>query len=149
MAQIGQDVTAEMLDQALEKLVVKDVLICPVGLRTTVARKCNLLETKAVFYPGELWLVEGELTLLASRFNYLEGKATLVVQGELTVASEVEPRLLAERLEKVHNFGEIFCTRDQMGALQSRLGINEGEFMDVMAEGEEPGTIGNVAYLKL
>jgi hypothetical protein len=149
MVQIGEDVTAEGLDNALEKLIVKDILICPAGLRGVVGRKCNLLETQAIFYMGELWLVESEMTLLASRFNYLAGKATLVVQGELTIAPEVEPKLLADRLEKVHNFGEISCTQEQMGALQARLGINEGEFIDTEAIEEEVGTIGNVAYLKL
>lgn len=149
MVQIGEDVTAEGLDKALEKLIVKDVLICPAGLRSVIGRKCNLLETRAIFYTGELWLVESEMTLLASRFNYLEGKATLVVHGELAIAPEVEPKLLADRLEKVHNFGEISCSQEQMGALQARLGINEGEFIDTEAIEEEAGTIGNVAYLKL
>jgi hypothetical protein len=147
--QFGEDVEAQLLDGALEKLVVKDVLLAPARLRSVLARKCNLLETQAIFYSGELWLVESEMTLLASRFNYLEGKATLVVQGELMVDSEVEPKLLAERLEKVHNFGEIFCTREQMSALQARLGINEGEFLDVAGEDEAQGSMGNVAYLKL
>jgi hypothetical protein len=147
--QIGEDVETQLLDQALEKLVVKDVLICPARLRSVLARKCNLLETQAIFYSGELWLVESEMTLLASRFNYLEGKVTLIVQGELMVDPEVEPKLLAERLEKVHNFGEIFCNREQMGALQARLGINEGELLDIAGEDEGQGSIGNVAYLKL
>jgi hypothetical protein len=148
--QFGEDVEPQLLDQALEKLVVKEALLSPAKLRSVLARKCNLLETPAIFYSGELWLVENEMTLLASRFNYLEGKATLVVHGELMIEPEVEPKLLADRLEKVHNFGEIFCNREQMGALQARLGTNEGELLDIAGNKEEgQGNIGNAAYLKL
>jgi hypothetical protein len=114
-----------------------------------VAQKCNLLETQAIFYQGELWLIENELSLSASRFDYLAGKATLVVRGELAVAPEIDPKILADRLDKVHNFGEIICTPEQAAAFQARLGINEGEFVDsAEGVGDEEG-IGNIGYLKL
>lgn len=148
--QIGEDVTAEVLDQALDALAAESLLVCPAALQPTIAQKCNLLQTQAIFYQGELWLVEGESTLLATRFDYLADKATLIVRGELTVAPEVEPRVLAERLDKVHLFGEIFCTPQQMAALQSRLGINQGELLDATAaEATGENEIGNVGILKL
>ncbi|MBI1880021.1 MAG: hypothetical protein HYR94_17685 [Chloroflexi bacterium] len=149
LVQIGEDLTPEALDQALERLIVKDVLICPLGLKSVLAQKCNLLETQAIFYQGELWLIENELSMPPSRFDYLAGKATLVVRGELTVAPEVEPKVLADRLDKVHNFGEIICTPEQMAAFQARLGINEGEFIDSSGSGDGEEGIGNIGYLKL
>ncbi len=150
LVRIERDVDSSTLEKALEKLVVKDTIICPATLRSTLAQKCNLLETQAIFYENELWLVENEMSLIASRFDYLEGQATLVVWGELSVSAEIEPKMLAERLDKVHNFGEIMCTPDQMAALQSRLGINQGEFIIPQADSDDDqNKIGNIGYLKL
>lgn len=147
---IAEDVDGASLENNLEALVVKGTLICPARLRNVIAGKINLLETQAIFYEGELWLVEDELTLKALRFNYLEGKATVIVFGNLTVAPDIDPKLLADRLDKVHNFGEIKCTLEQMAALEARLGTAKGVLLDIegTADDEDEG-IGNVAYLKL
>jgi hypothetical protein len=149
-------VDATLLDDRLEALVVKDMVICPEALKGVIARKCNMLETKVAFYEGELWLVEDEDTLLSFRFDYLEGEATLVVFGELTIAPDVDPKLLVERLVRVHNLGRICCTREQMAVLQARLGLREGRLVDSAAIetadedlAEEDMAMGNVGYLKL
>jgi hypothetical protein len=153
---IDADVTPETLGSKLERLVVQGHVICPEALKGVLAQKCNMLETEVVFYEGELWLIEDELTLQASRFDYLEGKATLVVFGDLRIASDIEPQTLAERLAKVHNFGDITCTPEQMSAIQARLGVNKGDLIDATQqeaeeeeEGEDGGGIGNIGYLPL
>jgi hypothetical protein len=147
---IEPDVTAEALDEAVDALVLTELLIAPAALRGVLAKKCNLLETPAVLYDGELWLVEGETTLYADRFDYLEGKATLVVRGELTIAEGVEPKVLAQHFAKVHNWGEIHCTPAQMSALQARLGTDKGEFVTGQGDDEaDENVIGNAAYLVL
>jgi hypothetical protein len=149
--QIEADVEAARLDACLEGLVAREMVLCPAGLRGVLAHKCDLLQTQVVFYEGTLWLVSGAERLAPSRFTYLEGKATLVVEGKLTIDAEVEPRVLAERLAKVHNMGLIVCTKEQRGALEARLGLKEGEITDGAepeeAEGEKE--IGNVNYLVL
>ncbi|MBI1930618.1 hypothetical protein HYR99_41020 [Candidatus Poribacteria bacterium] len=155
--QIDKNVDSAALDKAIEALVVKEMVICPTALKGVIARKCNFLETQVVFYEGELWLVEGEETLLASRFDYLEGVATLMITGELTIAPDVDPKVLFERLAKVHNLGEIRCTPDQMSAIRARLGLKDGELIDstqTPTEDDEEedtgeGGIGNAAYLAL
>jgi len=155
--QVDRGVDSDALDSGLEALVAKDIVVCPEALKGVLYRKCNVLETQAVFYEGELWLVDDELTLSPSRFDHLEGEATLIVFGEVTVAPDVDPAVLGERLAKVHNFGIIRCTPEEMGAIQARLGVSEGELVDsTLAEeaGEEAdeGTdvmVGNVGYLKL
>ncbi len=149
---VEPDVTAAALDSALEALILTGTLIAPSALRSVLGRKINLLETEAIFYEGELWLVESEMTLQPERFDYLEGKATLAVYGELSIAPEVEPKQLAHHFHKVYNWGEIRCTPAQMSALQARLGINKGEFVhttEPAATDENENTIGNVAYLAL
>jgi hypothetical protein len=150
--EIAADVDVALLDSALERLACADIILCPQALQETLARKCNLLENRVVFYEGALWKVDGEQTLRAARFEYLEGRATLVVFGELTVDADVEPRLLADRLARVHNFGEIRCTPQQMSALEARLGLNEGELKDSTASEAKPSAefaIENANYLAL
>jgi hypothetical protein len=144
--------SADVLDERLEQIVAKDLLLCPLGLKGTMSAKCNILETQVIFYEGDLWLVDGEEELSASRFEYLDGKATLVVTGALVIDPDVEPRMLADRLAKVHNQGAIRCTPAQKGAIQARLGLNEGE-LKAAGEKDEPeeGTrhVGNVNHLVL
>lgn len=147
---IEADVTAEDFENAIDALILTEQLIAPVTLRAAIAAKCNLLETEHVLYEGELWLVETEMELYGDRFDYLEGKATLVVLGELAIAEEIEPKVLADNFAKVHNWGEIHCTRAQMSALQARIGINKGEFVtDAGATDDDENVIGNAAYLVL
>jgi hypothetical protein len=144
------DVTPEALDQALESLVANNLLVAPTALRSSIAGKCNLLETETIFYNGELWYLEGEVTLRPARFNYLADKATLVVRGELTIDPAVEGQTLFDKLDKVHLFGEVMATTDQIAALQARLGINKGEFIDTSGSDEpDDNVIGNIGTLKL
>jgi hypothetical protein len=148
--QIDRNVDPAALDKSLEALVVKDMVICPAALKGVISRKCNMLETRAVFYEGELWLVEGESNMLASRFDYLEGKATMVVLGELVIAPDIDSRVLIDRLAKVHNLGVISCTSKQRGAIQALLGLSDGELVSsTPTETVRDNIIGNVAYLKL
>ena len=146
---VAADVNAESLDEAIEALAVSRLLIAPAALGAVVARKCNLLGTNTVLYSGALWQFDGENTLYPQRFDFLEGRATVVVTGELSIAPEVEAAVLAQRVEKVHNLGEIICTPAQMSALQSRMGLNQGDFVDSGAEDDDGGSIGNTAYLRL
>ena len=146
---VAKDVDAALLDDHLDALICDEMVICPAALRGVMGRKCDVLKTRIVFYEGDLWLIRGEGELQASRFDYLEGKLTIVVMGELRVAPDVEPKVLADRLAKLHFMGEVTCTKEQMGAIQARLGINEGELKEAgKAESSEQG-IGNIGHLTL
>jgi hypothetical protein len=152
LVRIEAEVTPEALAQGLGGLIASKLVIAPSHLRQTLAQKCDLLATKAIFYQGALWVAEGEEELSQARFDYLEGQVTLVVLGELTVDPVVEPKLLAERLHKVHNLGEISATPVQLAALQARVGLNEGEWSDATTPVEVESSdrvIGNTAYLRL
>lgn len=147
---IEPDVTADALVQAVDAIQVTEQLIAPVALREVLASKCNLFETEHVLYDGDLWIVDTEMTIYADRFDYLEDKATLVVQGELTIDKEIDPKALAENFTKIHNWGEIYCTRPQMSAIQARLGTNKGEINEVATEeSNDENVIGNAAYMVL
>ncbi len=148
---VAAEIDAEALDAALDALVVTRLLIAPASLKNVLVKKCNMLETKAIFYTGELWHIEDESELLSSRFDYLADKATLVVREHLHIAPDLEPKLLAERFDKIHNLAAISCTPAQMGAIQARLGLSEGELIDstrIEEEIDEEG-MGNIGHLAL
>ena len=161
LVEVDAEVEAAALEEAIDALQATRLLIAPAHLEGALAARCNLLQTKAVLYEGELWHIEEKSEdrdeLTASRFEWLEGKATLLVRGDLRIAADIDPRVLAERLHKVHNLGRIVCAPEQMGALQARMGMNEGQLKARApadrAKGEEPARekegIDNVGYLRL
>ena len=139
------------LDKAVESIVAKELVVCPVALRKVITAKCNMVETRVVFYEGDLWLLDRNAELRASRFRRLEGKATVVVFA--TIASDIGPELLEEKLVKVHNFGRIRCTPEQMDAVEAVLETDEGRLEDPTKEREPEkkngNVIGNVGTLRL
>lgn len=130
LVQVDAGVGGADLDGAIDTLATEDLLVCPASLRDVVARKCNPLETRAIYHEGPLWLVDGEATLTSSRLDYLKVGTTLVVTGELAIDADVDPARLYEGFDRVHNLGEISCNADQRAALEARLGIGDGESTD-------------------
>ena len=147
---IDASVTPAVLEEHLAAIIGEEIF-CPLSLKSVFSHKCDLLKTQVVFYEGELWTVDDEENLTASRFDYLEGKATLLVTGVLKISPEVDPKVLAGRLAKIHNKGVINCTPAQMGAVQARLGIHDGVIADStqQVEEESPNAIGNANLLAL
>jgi hypothetical protein len=152
---VDADVTPEMLEKGLAAISSDGRILVPHALKSIFLTKCDLLKTKVIFYEGELWLVDDARSLPASRFEFLDGKATLVVDGVLTVDVDVDPWMLADRLVKVHNFGVIHCTPAQMGAIQARLGAHDGVIDNLSNQVEEEdnevdtNSIVNANYLAL
>jgi hypothetical protein len=136
IVRVQEDVTPEALDESLEALIVKEMLVCPAALQGVMARKLDILETEAIFYEGKLWLVDGGSTLSAAHLDYMGDKTTLVVTGKLVIEPDVAPRALVERLVVVHNLGRIEGTAEQVAALEFKLGINEGSLKVGSAEDE-------------
>jgi len=124
--QIGEEVSAEALDGALDALIVRGQTLCPAALSEALAKKLDVLGSEVLFYEGALWLVEGKSELSAARLRVQEGKLTLVVRGHLSIDPDVDPGLLAETLDKVYNHGLIEGAPDQIAALQFRLGADHG-----------------------
>ena len=146
---IGEDVQPEAAERGLAGLRSLVMIVCPDGLKDIVATRLDLVADRAIFYEGDLWLFDGEHTLHASRFEYTEGKATALVTGELHIDPDVEPATLATRFAAVHNLGEIRCSPEQMGAIEARLGMQEGELLGSTQEEKEDFDIGNANVLTL
>jgi len=146
---VRTDVDPSLLDEKLEKIVCRELVISPRGLKDVLSRKCDLLQTDVVFYDGDLLLYEGDDVLRKTRFDHMAEKATLFVEGELTIDPEVTGDLLIDRIAKVHNRGVIRCTPDQLGAIEALLGISDGELVDVTETKKKEYWIANVHYLTL
>ncbi len=145
-------VTSEEIDRSIRELRCAAMIVASAALRDSLAPKCDLERDQVLFCDGTLWLEEGSTELNAERFAFLEGVATLLVEGELTIDEAIDPEILVEKLAKVHNFGTIRCTPAQMGALRARMDRNSGTLVDsTVAEEEEeesPG-INNIGFLAL
>ena len=158
MVRIDEDVDAGALIKAVDSLVVKGLFICPAALSGVVSEKLDVLETETIFYDGTLWLVDDSSALAAARFGYQDGPVTLIVLGELSIEPDIAPKVLVERLAQVHNYGRIEGTRDQVAALQFRLGVDHGSLSEAMPDETEDEKekakphryrISNVVNLKL
>jgi len=146
----GEDVTAEAIEAGLAGLRGLGLIVCPEALQDAVKTKLDLVADRVIFYAGQLWLFDQDHTLHASRFDYTEGKITALVTGDLRIAPDVEPDVLADRLLAIHNFGDIRCAPEQMGAIEARLGIHEGALCDsTPEEQDEECGIGNANILAL
>ena len=146
----GEDVTPEAVAAGLGGLRSLGLIVCPESLRDAVKSKLDLVADRVIFYDGELWLFDQDHTLHASRFDYTEGKITALVTGDLRIEPDVEPAVLADRFLAIHNFGDIRCTEEQIGAIEARLGIQKGDLRAVKPEGEkETYDIGNANILAL
>ena len=134
---ISPDVEASVLSEQLETLVCEDLVLCPANLKQAIRDKGDWFKTKLVLYEGTLWPVDGEQDMTEHHFEFLEGKATLLVDGELHIDQAVPPQTLTDALAKVHNLGVIWCTPEQMGALRPLLGLHDGDLLDATAVKEE------------
>ncbi len=145
------DVTPRAVEQGLVGLRSLGLIICPEALKDVLKTRLDMVEDRVIFYSGDLWVFDEDHTLHASRFEYSQGKATALVTGSLLIESDVEPAVLADRFHAVHNLGEIRCSPEQMGAIEARLGIHEGELESSAPSEEETETydIGNANVLAL
>jgi len=148
-AVVDPEVEPPAIEKGLGGLRSLGLIVCPKRLKNAVKGLLDLIEDRAVFYEGDLWLFDGEHTLRASRFEYSEGPVTALVTGELRIESDVEPSVLADRFLVVHNLGEIRCSSEQMGAIEARLGIHDGELSDSAPKEKEAFDIGNANMLAL
>ena len=128
---IHQDVDEAALDRALDGLETTAMVLCPETLGNVLSRKCDTLNTDVLYYVGSLWVVESNLTLRNSRFEFLDGTATLYNSGNVTIDEDVDAQVLYDSLARVYNWGTISCLPDQMSAIEPRTVVEEGLLLDV------------------
>lgn len=140
--EVSPGTSPAVLEERLETLVCEDLVLCPASLKEAIRGKGDWFKSRLVIYEGTLWQVDGEQDLAAHHFEFLEGKATLLVEGELRIDQAIAPQTLTDSLAKVHNLGTIWCTPEQMDVLRPLLGLHDGELLDatMVEETVEPET---------
>ena len=123
---IYEDVDQDTLDSALGGLICTGTVLCPDNLGEVLSRKCDTLKNNVVFYEGALWVVKTTIILQRSRFDFLEGTASLYNTGVVSIAEDVDSQVLYDHLAGVYNWGVIGCSQDQKGAIEARMVVNEG-----------------------
>jgi hypothetical protein len=128
--QISPEVEPQVLDESIETIICTDYVFCPSDLLEVLYRKCKWHETRVIDFSGELWIVDNIQELPIFGLQALEGKATLVVFGELKIDPAITPSMLTEKLFKVHNLSLIVCSQEQMQTVKSLQGQSLGEVLD-------------------
>jgi hypothetical protein len=124
--EVTADVSPALFDQSLDKIKSKSILLAPANLKEVVTPKIDVMEDRVIFYQGELVLVDDSRKIKPVHLSAKSGKVTWVVMGDLVIDEDVTPKLLEEKLEKVHNLGVIKCSEEQMPVIESKLGLKNG-----------------------
>ena len=148
---VAQDVKADNLNSAVAAMKSLGVIACPIELKDALKTKCDMLENRVVLYEGALWYVDNDRELLPEQFDYVEGSMTILNRADLTIGIGVAPQTILERVDRIHNLGDIICQPEHVPAIEARLGLRDGEVVQQKpnTEDEDAPTIGNANYLVL
>ncbi len=151
MITFKDDVRSEMLHSRIISIKTTGVIVCNEELREPIVNMCEGLSTTVLYHSGKHIMVEDEYELDASELEFSEGKVTIMVMGELTVAADLAPELLLSKVEFIDNFGEISADPRQIGAIKNKLRTNKGEIINnkKVETGDDDVFLSNAGYLKL
>lgn len=123
---IADDVTAADFEKSILRLHVGGVVTCRKELKVAVYQRCDDLNVSFLDYSGKLLAIDGEYKLTKSELAYTPEKLSLVVSGVLNISKNVDPELLADKVESVANSGIITGTEEQCGVIRAKLRSNTG-----------------------
>jgi len=150
---IKGDIERSVFDTAIDSLSTVGTILCPSRLKEVLSKKCDMLSSRAILYEGTLWYVDDDRELFADQFEYIDGPMTIFVRADLRVESDVSPQLLLDRIDKIHNLGDILCHPEHVAAIEARLGIRAGDLTVIREQEEEQQddrpSIGNANYMVL
>lgn len=151
---IHSGVTASALDAALDALKTDRFILCPAVLKSAVARKCNVLDTRIITADGELIVLDNDTTLSNARLRRLVGKVTLAVFATVTIDEDLNDALFNEHIAAIHNFGAINVMSSQRSIIEAALGVSEGSVNISDAPPQEEADtanflLGNAGMLRL
>jgi len=149
---ISNDVEATLLERALTRIESLGVIVCPAKLKDVLKSTCDMLGNRVILYEHNLWYVDNDRQLLPEQFDYVEGAMTIVNRGDLEITEDVSAQMLMEKIDKIHNLGDITCGADQISAIEARLGIRDGDInarKPSEPDVEAQPTVGNANMLVL
>ncbi|MCF6137494.1 hypothetical protein [Pseudalkalibacillus berkeleyi] len=111
-----------------------------------------------ICYEGKLIVIDGEYKLTSTEVEFANESITIINNGVLDLASNVEPKELYNKIKDIHNFGVINSNDKQSGVIQSKMKTNKGIVGNAEIDDEEDlidndqsnqNVIANMNYLKL
>ncbi|MDI6618090.1 MAG: hypothetical protein QME45_05360 [Clostridiales bacterium] len=145
MLEFDRDITGEMLKGRIDSIKAKDIIVCSRDLTEAVFDLCKDVTTIIADYSGKACVIDGEHRLTQSELKYAKEDITYIVQGSLTIDKDITPDLFLQKVEHIDNLGEIICSSEMYGLVQSKLRISSGEISDGTQNDEDS----NIGYLKL
>ncbi len=149
---ISDKVTVADLEKSIHSLHVGGKVICRKELKVSVYQRCDDVNVSFLDYSGKLLMIDGEYKLTKSELVYTPEKLGLVVSGILNISENVDPELLADKVESVANSGIIKGTEEQCGVIRAKMISNTGlveDADDEVKENADAGFIGNMNILTL
>lgn len=130
---LREDVDAASL-AALESLAVTGELVAPTPLMLALMDRLAT-EPELLPYEGTLMLVEGEGTLTDRGLDALGGRVSILAEGVLSIAQDIDPEKLRAQVALLQYEGVVEMTDAQHMALLPVI-AGEGE-VSIAAEGEK------------
>jgi len=146
---ITDDVPVALVDENIKGLRSEEMIACSSSLESSITDKVDFLKDQVILYEGELLVIDGAETLRAGRLSGRERPVTLLVCGDLRIDENLAPTDITSGIARIHNFGMITCSPDQIGAVESLLGIREGEVSETGASTPQENWIANANLLEL
>lgn len=144
------DISRETFETAIEKIDSKSFIICSEELEDLVYEKLDRMETEVLSYAEQFAYIEGEQQWSQQQLMAWPNPVNLVVDGVLTLESDVTTEALEEKLSALDLFGEIQAQPEVAGVLQNKLRVNEGQIKVKKQALEQPEThVQNIGELAL
>lgn len=113
------------LNNRIQELKVTETVYCRRELRDSIQKLIDPT-TKIRTFTGILRIVNGVHVLSEAELRYSEAPITYVVRGVLEIDSNVDPKMILEKVEKVDLYGVIQGNPEVCGVMQSKLGVKSG-----------------------
>jgi hypothetical protein len=118
---VEDDVTAELIEEKIDGLVVMGMVVCPESVTGTLQSKAKVMMGKTISYAEGSVLVTSSLSLDDTFLQGLPDATRLVVTSSLRVIDNVTDSLLEKKLQSLLVVGTILSRREHELALKSKL----------------------------
>lgn len=146
---IDADVTRDMLEGAVTSIHSTSVIVCKEDVEDVIYELLNLLDTEVLSYENAYLLIEGEEVLSNDQLLAFEKPVNVIVDGKMTVDSDVTEEVLLNKVLVLDILGEIVVKDKRLkGVLQNLTRFNTGSIQEESTK-EQGSGLYNVGELSL
>ncbi|HEX7064882.1 MAG TPA: hypothetical protein VF199_07420 [Bacillales bacterium] len=131
---VRPDVTAEIIDHAINGLHVNGRIYCPKPIQGALQQKINQNNGQMTAYMSDAVLETSHLTIDNDYLQQLEPQTNLAVAGKVTMVEDLDASLIDEKLNKVEFLQEAVVSKANKKMLNPKL-TNPSAKITVVPEG--------------